>query len=315
MPDLTTVFLFSGQGSQYYHMGKELYQRHPVFRQTLLELDEIAQSLLGSSVIDVLYHPQRKKTDVFDNTRYTHPAIYMVEVAMAQTLQHEGIQPDLVLGASMGAFAAATVAGAWQAEQALSAVIRQAEMVDHYCAAGHMLAILDDPDRYHECPELYTHSALAAVNFARHFVVSTDTAGLRSIDSALDADIVRQTVAVSHAFHSPWLDPAREAYLAYLQTQRLQPLKLPCLCSIEARTMTALSMPYFWRVVREPIHFQQTILSLEAQKSCRYLDLGPSGTLATFLKYLIAPDSASTINTIMTPYGHEYGRLQSFKEG
>jgi acyl transferase domain-containing protein len=308
---LPTVFMFSGQGSHYYRMGEELYQQHPVFRQTLLELNEIAQALLGESLIELLYDPRRNKMDTFAQTRHTHPAIYLVEIALARTLQHEGIEPDWVLGASMGAFAAATIAGAWSAEQALTAVIRQAETVEEYCDNGYMLAILDDPDSYHDQMELYTYSSLAAVNFAQHFVVAADSVGLQKIESVLAPQIVRQRLAVSHAFHSPRVDPARNHYLKAVQTAFLQPLHLPFICCIEGKVLNTLSEPYFWQVIRKPIYFQKTIQTLEAQQGCCYLDLGPSGTLATFLKYLIGPESASTIHTIMTPFGQEHRRLRA----
>jgi acyl transferase domain-containing protein len=309
-PKLPTVFMFSGQGSHYFRMGEELYQQHPVFRQTLLELNEIAQALLGESLIELLYDPRRNKMDTFAQTRHTSPAIYLVEIALARTLQYEGIEPDWVLGTSMGAFAAATIAGAWSAEQALTAVIRQAEAVECHCDNGYMLAILDNPARYHDQIELYTYSSLAAVNFSQHFVVSADSAGLQQIERVLDPQIVRQRLAVSHAFHSPWLDPARNHCLKVLQTAFLQPLKLPFICCIESKTLDTLSEPYFWRVIRDPIYFQRTIQTLEARQGCCYLDLGPSGTLATFLKYLIGPKSVSTIHAIITPYGQEQRRLQ-----
>jgi bacillaene synthase trans-acting acyltransferase len=74
--------------------------------------------------------------------------------------------------------------------------------------------------------------------------------------------------------------------------------------------LDTLSEPYFWRVIRDPIYFQRTIQTLEARQGCCYLDLGPSGTLATFLKYLIGPKSVSTIHAIITPYGQEQRRLQ-----
>ena len=126
MPAAETVFMFSGQGSQYFHMGRALYDDNDTFRGWMVRLDEVARQASGSSVIEALYSDARAKGEPFDRTLLTHPAIFMVEYALAQALIHAGVVPDLVLGVSMGSFAAAAVAGFIDVEDALTAVIRQA---------------------------------------------------------------------------------------------------------------------------------------------------------------------------------------------
>ncbi|MEE8059159.1 MAG: acyltransferase domain-containing protein [Pseudomonadales bacterium] len=313
MSALPIVFMFSGQGSHYYHMGADLFAQQPVFRQTLLELNEIAQGLLGESIIDIMYSPQHKKMHVFEQTRHTHPAIFMVEYALAQALLTAGIKPDYVLGASMGAFAAATVAGCFNAEQALTAVIKQAEALERHCETGKMLAILDDPAGYYHQTELYTNATLAAINFDRHYVVSTNSVGLTAIESFLGQQVSYQRLAVSQAFHSPWIDPAKAVYMDFLDAYAptfLAP-QIPLICCIDAKELAQLSAAYFWQVIREAIHFQKTIHFLEERNHYRYIDLGPSGTLATFLKYNITTESNSKIHGIITPYGQEHDKLQT----
>src|SRR5579872_4118204 len=103
--------MFSGQGSQYFQMGRSLYDNNDTFRHWMMQLDGIARELSGNSVIEALYAPQRRIGDVFDRTALTHPAIFMVEYSLAQTLIHAGVCPDIVLGVSLGSFAAAAVAG------------------------------------------------------------------------------------------------------------------------------------------------------------------------------------------------------------
>src|SRR5687767_4157459 len=98
------VFLFAGQGSQYFHMGRELFERRPDFRAHMEELDAVARAVTGTSVLAALYDPQRAKSDPFAYTPLTHPAIFMVEFALTQLLQNSGWRPDCVLGASLGSF-------------------------------------------------------------------------------------------------------------------------------------------------------------------------------------------------------------------
>ena len=96
------VFLFSGQGSQYFRMGEHLYQNDERFRTHMDQLDRIPKKLIKRSVIDILYNENHKKSEEFKRTLHTHPAIFMVEYCLARTLMDYGILPDILIGASLG---------------------------------------------------------------------------------------------------------------------------------------------------------------------------------------------------------------------
>jgi len=135
------VFMFSGQGSHYYHMACDLFESNPVFRETMFNLDEIAMGINGRSILKEIYHSEKTVKDWFDATIYTHPAIVMVEYAVAQTLAVAGVKPDLVLSTSMGSFAGAAVAGSHSIEESLTASIKQAEALS-LSGVGMMIAIV-----------------------------------------------------------------------------------------------------------------------------------------------------------------------------
>src|SRR5215472_8521720 len=124
-PGRRTVFMFPGQGSHYFQMGSALFRHDTVFRDWMLRLDALARVLCGESVAEHLYG-SHNVGELFARTRLTHPAIFMVEYSLAQSLKCMGISPDFVLGASLGSFAAAAIGEFVDVESALAAVILQA---------------------------------------------------------------------------------------------------------------------------------------------------------------------------------------------
>lgn len=123
------VFMFPGQGSQYYQMGRELYENNPYFHQCMSQCALIIQRKLGVSLIDVLYG-EENKTAVFDRLLYSNPALLAIEYSIARTLINEGIQPDYLLGYSLGEFAASVMSGALTIEEGLSLVIDYAQLLE-----------------------------------------------------------------------------------------------------------------------------------------------------------------------------------------
>lgn len=303
MPPANTVFMFSGQGSQYFQMGRRLYQDDDVFRRWMIHLDDFAREWCGESVIDVIH--SRGKAEAFDRTAHSHPAIFMVEYALARCLIERGVRPDLCLGASLGSFAAAAVAGHVSVEDAMQAVLAQAEAFEGHCERGAMIAILADPALYAQ-PFLSERSELAAVNFSGHFAVAAPQAALAPIEEELRARAISfQRLAVSYAFHSRWIEPAQAPFAAATAALPLGRGALPVVCCEQAAVLDELPQDFFWRVVRQPIRFGDAIAQLERSGPHRYLDLGPSGTLATFAKYLLPQGTRSTTQALMTPYGQD----------
>ena len=305
-----TVFMFSGQGSQYFQMGRELHLENATFRRWMARLDEIARPLVGESIVSAIYAENRGKGDRFDRTLLTHPAIFMVEYALAQTLIEAGVTPDVVLGVSLGSFVAASLAESLTVDDALAAVIAQAKILEERCERGGMLAVLHDPKLYDD--DVLRQSELAAINFASHFVVSAPDAALGTIEALLrQRNIAHQRLPVSFPFHSRWIEGAQQPFLAAMQMLRPRAPRLPIACAERATSVTQIDGDYFWGVVRRPMRFRETIARLEAEGPRRYIDVGPSGTLATFLRYGILGDSRSSAHPILTPFGGDRKNLSA----
>ena len=304
-----TVFMFSGQGSQYYQMGKPLFHANAVFREWMMRLDDLVHRKCGKRVIDAIY--SSPKSEAFDRTLLTHPAIFMIEYSLAQCLMHENVRPDLTLGASLGSFAAAAVAGHIEVEDAMAAVVEQAIAFEATCERGGMIGILCDPSLYDEA-FLNRRSELAGINFKTHFAVSAAGMELDTIESVLkQRRVAHQRLAVSFAFHSRWIDDAQDRVSSFMRSVRRRKCALPLACCAQATTLHDVPDDFFWRVVRQPIRFRDTVAHLERQGPHRYIDLGPSGTLATFVKYGLAPESRSTAHAVLTPFGQDEKNLAS----
>lgn len=305
------AFLFSGQGSQYYQMGRGLYEQNLAFRSCIDRMDRVAQDMLGMSVLQALYGANGK-ADRFDDIRLTHPAIFMVEFALARSVMELGIEPDTTLGASLGTFAAMAAAGCVPADEALAMVIRQAMAVERHCPKGGMIAVLGAPALYEESSFLQARSVIAGRNFSSHFVLSAPENNLGAIENFLTrAGVTYHPLPVQYPFHAPWLDPMRDELISACGTGPLRLSRTPVVCCASGAVLQEIPGDYFWRVARDEIGFTRAITHMEQSGPFDYLDLGPSGTLVTFLKYLLPKHSNSRSFAVMTPYGRDAELLAS----
>jgi len=306
------VFMFSGQGSHYYQMAAAFYQENPLFRRHLDRLDAKAVALMGASVVEHLYQPGKTLRDAFTLTRFSHPGIYMIECALANTLADLGVVPDVLMGSSMGTFVAAAIAGCIDQEDALAIVIEQARLLERHCETGAMLAVLAPPSLFDEVWWLHARTELAGINMPNHFVVSGREHDIAEAKRLLEErGIVCQQLNVSYAFHSRHIHGLRPHFLAALGTTRLTPSQLPIICSARAAPVSEFTYEDLWNIAVKPIRFRDSVALLESEGSHHYIDLGPSGTLATFVKYCLGRDSRSTTHTILTPFGNEGPNLRA----
>jgi bacillaene synthase trans-acting acyltransferase len=308
------ILMFSGQGSQYFQMGKELYEHHPVFRRVLDRGDALVQQQLGRSLCAEIYG--RPRSDVFDDLLMSHPALLVVEYAMYETLQSEGISADQVWGSSLGEMSAAAAAGVWSFESALQIVIDQARAVTATCPAGGLLAVLGNMDLYADLKNFGHDIALAGVNFKSHFTIASDPATLQAVQQSLkERDIAFQRLPLRYGFHSAALEPAQQLFLRCCAAQPVNRTpRIPFLSGATGNYVSEITPDYLWAVMRGPMRFSEAVQRLEQRGPNVFVDCGPSGTSATFVKYNLTDTSRSTVHPLLTPFHQGRQKLAQLKD-
>jgi acyl transferase domain-containing protein len=299
------LFLFSGQGSQHYHMGADLMVRDRHFRSAMEQLDAIAERTLGSSVIARAFDPGRNRSEPFGDSLFTHPAIFMVEYAMTRSLEERGIRPAAVLGASLGEYVAAVCARVMDVRTAFEFVLRQAQLFDATCPPGAMMAVLHSATLYKATPFLYRRAELVAENYDEHFVISGPVAALAEIERFLAGqNVICQTLAVSRAFHSSAMDPARYPFGELVDGNSFAPPAVPFYSTVTGRRQTHFDVAYFWQLARHGILLREALAEAEKAGPWLYVDAGPSGTMATLGRNILGPHTPSEFFPLLSPYGN-----------
>ncbi|WP_371238074.1 ACP S-malonyltransferase [Streptomyces pimonensis] len=296
--------MFSGQGSQYYRMGEELLETDEVFRTALSRYDAVAAGLLGESVLARIFDPARRKNDPFTDTRLTHPAIVMIELALAESLRAAGIEPDYLLGSSLGEYAAAVVSGSIDAETCLRLLVRQADGL-RAGPRGGLLAVITRPDARDRIPAL-PGCEVAARNYPGHIVVAGTDADLDRAEAALRAaDVLHQRVPVEYAYHSSLMDGVLTECRAVFDGVPFAPPRIPWVSCVDGRLVERPGADHFWQVARRPIEFERAMAAMRARGDFLYLDLGPSGTLHNFVRGNLPPGDRSRSLPLLSPFGHD----------
>ncbi|WP_168204238.1 acyltransferase domain-containing protein [Aliikangiella coralliicola] len=307
------VFMFSGQGSQYYHMGKELYENHPRFKLWMDHCDQIARPLLQESLIDILYR-QHSKSEPFDRLVHTNPALLCLEFSLSKILMEMDIQPDYVLGYSLGEIIASVVSGALSLSEGIELVIEFAEIFERDANPAAMLAVIDSVNIIEKYPQIFRDCWLAGKNFQSSFVVSGSTEDIQNLQSELDKkQIMSQKLPVNYAFHTQLVAPHEQKFKQLGADFNFTPSRIPIISSLKSEQIEHIDESHFWEVLRKPVEFEQTIRNMVDRDDYIFIDLGPSGTLATFVKYILPANSNSVTFETINQYGKNLSSLEKLK--
>lgn len=308
-PALT--WMFTGQGSQFAGMGKALYETQPLFKKALDACVQIANPLLNDSLLDVMFSDQEK----LNQTLFTQPALFSIEYALAQLWISWGITPDVVMGHSLGEYVAACVAGLWSLEDALSIVVKRAQLIDSLPRDGGMLAVSAAASLLEEKGLLPESVGVASYNAPEQFVLSGPKKDLEEIALKLDQkEISYKFLNVSHAFHSSLMEPILEEFEKFIETKRFNQPFIPILSNVTGSIGQAemLKASYWRQHIRRPVQFQLSLQTLYRRGHSAFLEIGPQPILTTLAMASLQDEDNETLLWL---YSMKKNKAESFQMG
>jgi acyl transferase domain-containing protein len=285
--DRPIVFMFSGQGSQYVNMGKELYQQEAVFRQHIDYCASYLYRPLGLDLRDVLYPTESNRAiaeQQLKQTAIAQPAIFTIAYAIAQLWMHWGIKPHAMIGHSIGEYVAACLAGVFSLDEALTLVAERGRLMQQQ-PTGAMVAISRSPEEIKSF--LNADISLAAINSPTNCVVSGTTEAISSLIVILtEREIEHRPLHISHAFHSPMMEPAVSPLVTAFAQVRLQAPKIPYLSNVTGKWITdleATSANYWGQHLRQAVRFSEEMQQLLEDPHAIFLEVGAGNTLSSLV--------------------------------
>ncbi len=309
------AFLFTGQGAQYVGMGRRLYETEDYFRDQIDRCAKILTPYLGSDIREVLY-PDSQHSDAaaaaLRETATAQPGLFVVEFALASLWRRWGVEPQALIGHSLGEYVAACLSGVFSLEDALSLVALRGRLMQSM-PHGNMLAVL--------CGEsevagwLTGNVSIAGVNAPEVCVVSGPSDEINALRARLkERSILCRPLPVTHAFHSPMMEPMLQPFTDAVRKVRLSPPRIPFASNVSGDWITDDQAvdPTYWGVehIRKPVRFLDGLRRITGEQPIVLLEIGPGTSLTALARRATAPDTVSAFVSSLPNFGEATADVQ-----
>ncbi|MGD2087721.1 MAG: SDR family NAD(P)-dependent oxidoreductase [Candidatus Aminicenantes bacterium] len=294
--DPPVIFMFPGQGSQYVNMGRELYEKEPVFREEMDRCVEILKSLMGYDIKEILYPFNRSdrtnrshkspKSNI-NQTEIAQPVLFIFEYALARLLIHWGIQPYAMIGHSIGEYVAACLSGVFSLEDALKLVVLRGQLMQQI-PSGSMLSVTISQEELIPLLNSKTELSLAAVNSPLICVVS----GTHEAVEEMETQLLRRgyearPLHTSHAFHSKMMEPILAEFEEKVKSLCLNTPTKAYISNGTGKRVTPeeATNPAYWAAhLRKTVYFSKGIKELLKEEGAVFVEVGPGKALSSFVR-------------------------------
>ena len=280
------VFVFTGMGPQWWYMGQQLFQSQPLYKQIVVEADDIFQRIAGFSILDEML--KREDQSEIQKTIYAQPANLLIQIGIFELMRESGVEPGLVVGHSVGELGSAYAAGVLSLEDALLVSYHRSQLQAETAGEGGMLAIglskADALKRISNCRKLVS---LAAVNGPSSVTLAGHIKSLSRIEKELTSEgVFAKMLEVEIPYHSPMMDPLMPRLQKALQGVETNKPKIPLYSTVTGSLVTEASFgANYWPLnIRNPVEFEAAISSILDLGYNTFVEIGPHPVLSASLR-------------------------------